>query len=154
MSIRSKLLALASVTLLGSAAQAAEVRLGLHAEADSLLYNGDGTAMFIPGLDISLIQPVARNLALRGKVSADYHNIPLLRLDVTLMSRGDFYGGLGLGSGLFLSNRVADSISFLTSVHAIVGKNFGPTQVEVYGRFGLLSSLGLNVNYLIPTQNP
>lgn len=135
-----------------STAQAAEIRLGLHAESAGILFAefGENQPIITPGLDASATWPLTDWLAVRAKVSAQYWGSPIFRLDGSLLSRGDFYFGAGVGSGLGTGDAAYQSYIFLTNAQAFIGKNFGPAQVELYARAGLISSLGLSVNYLLP----
>lgn len=137
------------------AAQSADVRLGLHVEGSgSAIVNGY-SPVFIPGVNLALVTPLSERLAFRAKVSAEYWRGPMVRLDTSLLSRGTVYLGAGVGTGYYFDSSdpwTVFSPLALANVHALVGKNFGPAQVEGHVRVSPLFSAGLSVNYLFPSR--
>lgn len=140
-----------------ASAQAADLRLGLHAEAfGTVAENTNGepkSPVTIWGLEASATQPLGRYVAVRGKLGLDLFTSsgasePAARVDVTLLSRGNFYIGAGLGTGIFFSDPGAGAF-FLTNAHALVGKNFGPAQLEGYVRAGLGFGAGISLSTLV-----
>lgn len=148
MSLRSLVLACAAAAF-SPAAQAAELRLGLHSEYASAALPDVLGGFALPGVGFSATSPVTEGLNLRGSVALDLPG--LIRVDGTLLGRGEVYFGGGLGTGVFLlaGDLIPTSALALTNVHAVVGKNFGPLQAEAYARLGLVYGLGVNVTYLL-----
>lgn len=91
---------------LGTSAQAAEFRLGVHAEG---YVGGTYGFGFLPdvGVDASLTQPIGQNLGLRGKFGVGIGGgTTIARIDLALLNRRslDWYYGAGLGTGVLMYN--------------------------------------------------
>lgn len=147
---------LLAALLASSAAQAADLRLGLHAESFSNIIGAGVSPVF--GVDVSASGVLNDNLTLRGKLGAEWLlGAPALRLDATWLSRGELYWGAGLGSGVLFDfydggsglPAIVFSPILLTNVHAVVGKNFGDMQFEGYLRAGVGYGAGISLNTLI-----
>lgn len=150
--MKTRLLLLLTLSgLMSFSAQAADVRLGLSA-APTILPVADLMAPIpAPGLFVSRTGHFSDRTDFRSKFGVEYLLFPILHADVTWLSRRDLYFGGGFGTGLAFntSDAMLYSPLLLANVHGVVGKNFGPWQVEGQARLGLLPSVGLNVSYLL-----
>lgn len=165
-------LLLASLFALTSAtAQAAEVRWGLDIEP---LYSviipdtGPDYPRFNPafpfaGLSVSATTPFSLQSAWKARSTLslgatyfadDATTLPTARLDLSILHERNWYFGGGVGSGMVYFSEPNSPTPLTTAIglaniHAIVGKNFGPVQLEAVGRVGLFSGIGVRVTTLL-----
>ncbi len=167
MRLNSLCLALA-LALATASSSAAEVRVGGVLGGQVAAASSGGVAEL--GVNLSVQGPVnaARDLQLRGTLSAggqvgpgvqpsQYSPVeglvPLVRLDLDLLKTGGtLYYGVGVGTGVaFVGGGDSIPYFFLTpvallNVHGLVGKDFGSYSLEGLVRLGLTLAVALHVS--------
>lgn len=163
--MRRSLIVLASLASLSPMAHAVQWAAGLQTTGlnNGTVSSGPASqgASLAFGAHLSVEGNLSSSLALRGTLEGNVglNRIPEARLDLTLLHHegGLYYGG-GVGSGVvadFGDNGsglpgIIFSPLILLNGHAVLGRDFGTTQVEGLLRLGLESAIELRVNFLLP----
>lgn len=153
MTSRASILALTITSLCSSAAQAAQIQLGLQATANLPIISSSTSVM--GGAHIAGIWNLNSDLhfrsVLEGNLSSSFP--PSVRLDLDLLKvNSATYYGAGIGSGLIFDMtdggsslpEVVLSPVVLLNAHALFGQNL-PNNTDVEGilRLGPVSGIGL-----------